>query len=72
MVWGEGCGKRDGALLHYLLCSKRMNWRGGKPNVEPSFLEELEARGYDLTTLRFSVRKKEAPNVEANRAPVPR
>jgi hypothetical protein len=24
----------------------------------PSFIEQLEARGYDLTTLRFSIRKK--------------
>jgi hypothetical protein len=25
----------------------------------PSFVEELEARGYDLTSLQFSIRKKE-------------
>jgi len=62
MAWGEGCTRRDGGLLHYLLCSKRMTWKDGNPRFEPSFLEELEARGYDLTTLRFSVRKKEAPN----------
>ena len=24
----------------------------------PSFMEELEARGYDLTTLKFSIKKK--------------
>lgn len=25
----------------------------------PSFLEELEARGYDLTTIQFSIKKKQ-------------
>jgi hypothetical protein len=25
----------------------------------PSLIEELEARGYDITTLRFSIRMKE-------------
>jgi len=62
-AWGAGLSKRDGALLHYMLASKRMRWRDGVPTFEPSFLEELEARGYDLTTFRFSVRKKQAPNV---------
>lgn len=28
---------------------------------ERTFAQELEARGYDLTTLKFSIRKKEAP-----------
>ena len=28
----------------------------------PSLIEELEARGYDITTLRFSIRMKEAPD----------
>lgn len=27
--------------------------------MQPSLLEELEARGYDLTTLKFSIKKKE-------------
>ena len=29
--------------------------------LDPSFLEELTARGYDLTTLRFSIQKKAVP-----------
>ena len=63
IAWGEGCSKRDGALLHWLLASPRQDYRYDAGVVsEPSFLEELEARGYDLTTLRFSVRKKAAPN----------
>jgi len=59
LAWGDGCSKRDGALLHWLLASPRKDYQHDKGVVfEPSFLEELEARGYDLTTLRFSVRKK--------------
>lgn len=69
MAWGEGCSKRDGALLHYMLGSKRMRWRDGVPHFDPSFLEELETRGYDLTTLRFSVRKKQAHNAELTGRP---
>ena len=26
---------------------------------EPSFLKQLDARGYDLSTLKISIRKKE-------------
>lgn len=64
--WGDGCSKRDGALLHYLLASKRQRMLYGEEqrqagaNVafDPSFIEELEARGYDLTTFKFSIQKK--------------
>jgi len=31
----------------------------GDDGIRPSFMEELEARGYDLTTLRFSIKKKQ-------------
>lgn len=65
--WGDGCSKRDGNLLHYMLASKRQrvvygeekDKNGGSPVVfDKSFLEELEARGYDLTTFKFSIQKK--------------
>ena len=29
-----------------------------KTDSAPSFMQELEARGYDLTTIRFSIKKK--------------
>jgi hypothetical protein len=35
--------------------------RDPKPEDERTFAEELEARGYDLTTLQFSIRKKATP-----------
>lgn len=35
--------------------------RERKPEDERTFAQELEARGYDLTTLRFSIRRKPSP-----------
>jgi len=70
--WGEGCRKADGALLHARTACERQ-----VPNVvvkpgelpwtwEPSFVEELIARGYDITTIKFSIKKTEsATNVPA-------
>ncbi len=54
---GDGVGKPDGHLLYNLLCYRSLD-------RDVSFVEELERRGYDTTTLRFSVRKKEAPDAE--------
>ena len=48
--WGEGCSKRDGAL---------MDWYFSRTAEHIERLErELESRGYDLSTLVFSVMKK--------------
>ena len=38
----------DGHLLNSALCTQ-------------GFIQELERRGYDLTTLQFTIRKKGAP-----------
>lgn len=54
--WGEGCSKRDGALLNMVIGSKRYSVLG---EWEKSLLEDLQDRGYDITTLKFSIRKKE-------------
>jgi len=43
----------DGHLLHWYFDPSR-----GSPNEKPSLYKELEARGYDLSTLRFSIKKK--------------
>lgn len=55
-AWGAGCSKRDGALLNMILGSKRPPLLPFEP-WEPSLLDELVARGYDLSTLSFSIRK---------------
>ena len=57
IAWGAECSKRDGALLHYILCSKRPPSLNGEP-WEPSLVDELVSRGYDLSTIEFRVRKK--------------
>lgn len=44
----------DGHLLHTRLNAPRFDGS----NELPSFVSELEARGYDITTLRFSVKRK--------------
>jgi hypothetical protein len=54
--WGEGCSKRDGALLNWIIGSKRPPSIHGQ-KWEPSLIEELRDRGYDLSTLEFSIRK---------------
>ena len=57
-----GC---DRALVMHHMTSKvmRFNYETGDPYFEDSFVEELEKRGYDISTLRFSIDKKlEAEN----------
>ena len=54
------CGDRpDQHLIHHYLGNKRP--RLDNSGLDPSFLEELTARGYDLTTLRFSIQKMAVP-----------
>ena len=49
-AWGEGIHKSDAHLLYAAL---NLKMKDGGTSLE----EELLARGYDLTTLRFSVKK---------------
>jgi len=50
----------DGALLNMILGAprQRYDYTSGRVEYERSFIEELEARGYDIKTLRFSVQRK--------------
>ena len=65
---GPGTHKGDAMLLHSVigcdsqhlnldasLGSPRINW----VTYEPSLLKELDKRGYDLTTFRLYIRKKQ-------------
>jgi hypothetical protein len=54
--------KPDGHLLHGVLFAKRMrpDLATGGFTFEPSLADELAARGYDVTTLRFQVDQKKA------------
>lgn len=53
--WGDGVPRCDRALLYVQFGADRLNH---KMEVEQSFAKELEARGYDITTIRFSIQKK--------------
>jgi len=59
---GDSSMKRDSALLHYRLGSQHPDPHAQPifSKMLPSLLEDLEARGYDLTTLHFSIMKKAA------------
>ena len=59
---GDASMKRDSALLHYHLGSQRPDPKVSPlySKMLPSLLEDQEARGYDLTTLHFSIVKKAA------------
>ena len=61
LAWqGERIMKRDTKMLRSFMCSPRPD-PFAKPifsKMDPSMIQELEARGYDLTTLKFSIMKK--------------
>lgn len=57
---GEASMKRDSHFLFYALGHDKpdINAKPLFSKMEPSFFKELELRGYDLTTLKFSIMKK--------------
>lgn len=52
--WGEGCRSQDGHLINYAF-NRVMD------GETKTLLEELAARGYDITTIRFSIKKLPPP-----------
>lgn len=58
---GDGVSRSDARLLHSTLSGDRMtlDFPGIGHRFDPSFIDELESRGYDITTLRFSVKKQQ-------------
>ena len=59
-AWGPGAHKSDAHLLHNVISTDRLQlgFPGGGHEFGPSFVKELESRGYDISTLRFSIQKK--------------
>ncbi len=61
---GAGADKPDSLMLMLALCDSpaRTAKHGRESESYPwrSLLQELDARGYDLTTLRFSIQRKAA------------
>lgn len=63
-VWGgDGAAKGDARMLASLIEDKRKEYAFPSMQIEdrPSLIEELEARGYDITTLRITVQQKATP-----------
>ena len=46
----------DRTLLYGVFCTKNYDEQGKL--TQPSLVEELEARGYDITTLEFRVKRR--------------
>lgn len=66
--WGGGGANRcDASLLHHVIGSPRIQILYGEEREKygypykfgPSLLQELETRGYDLSTLKFSIEQKQ-------------
>lgn len=47
-------GRADAHYLHSILNTSTYNYKGEE---QLSIMEELQVRGYDITTLNFSIRK---------------
>lgn len=61
MVFGNGseCCRSDRSLLNFHTCSPRLelNLKSTLPKFGKSLIQELFDRGYDLSTLKFSIKK---------------
>jgi hypothetical protein len=61
-AYGEGAAKADMNFLLYHFSNRffvpTLNPDGFGHKEIPSFIQELESRGYDITTLKFSIQKK--------------
>lgn len=67
-AWGgEGASKRASNILHYYMASKRVELVYGEDRAKnngipykfgPSMFEALDAAGFDLRTLQFSIEFK--------------
>ena len=60
VFYGDDVPRCDRALVMYAFTStrQRTDLKTMKPAFDPSFIDELESRGYDLDTLRFTIDKK--------------
>lgn len=64
-AWGGGgADKSDARTIMHALTERRMVPAFPTLDYEqrPSLVEELEARGYDITTLRFTVQRSLPPS----------
>ena len=65
VFFGDDVPRCDRALVMQAFTSKRqgIDFNDDMKTIwEPSFIDELEKRGYDIDTLRFSIDKKITTN----------
>lgn len=62
VLWNGNIPRCDRVLVLTHLSSKimRFNYDSRRPYFEDSFLEELDKRGYDIKTIKFSIEKNMA------------
>ncbi|MBW3243404.1 hypothetical protein KUV57_12090 [Epibacterium sp. DP7N7-1] len=56
---GEGVPRADRSLMHYALTAQRWTGPFDGMKFEPSLIDQLASRGYDPSTLRFSIQKRD-------------
>lgn len=56
IFYGDDVPRCDRALVMNTMCSPRWSYEN---KSMPSFLDELEARGYDIETFKFSIERLE-------------
>lgn len=69
---GSGADRCDSHLMHGVFGSPRLELcfseedrrKHGPYKWGPTLIQELEKRGYDISTLRFSIEQKRAPETE--------
>jgi hypothetical protein len=61
IFYGDNVPRADRALVMNVFCLERQHTDLStlQPRFEPSLIDELDSRGYDLDTLRFSIKRKE-------------
>ncbi len=55
--WGKEIPASDAHLIHGVLCGERYDINNKV--WDASLVKELESRGYDITTLKFSIKLKD-------------
>lgn len=61
VLWSNGVPKCDTRLVMNAFTSKRLSLdysNASGVSFDDSFIDELEKRGYDTTTIKFSIEKK--------------
>ena len=61
VLYGNDVPRCDRALVMNLFTSKNMNYdyKNMKPTFDDSFIDELKSRGYDTSTIKFSIERIE-------------